>query len=692
MNTSFSNIGRVPFLLTSQSALSNINRTNVSAFNINNQLSTGRRINRASDDSVRASAISVLDGRLAVSDQRERSLAHASTVLGSLDNSMKEASDLVRDAQSLASSQIGLTSSATERTQQANVVSSMIRQLYSLTNRTHDGSPQGVHLFGGSATNTPPVVEVNGGYRYVGRGSGMLTDLGLPDEIPITVGGQNALGEISARVTSTVNLDPNLAAGTRLTDLNGARGLGISPGVINFTFSGSPVVGTVDLTQTQSVQETATKLEAAIRAYETANGVSVLGPGGVSFNGERFSFAVVAAGAPTLSFSDATNGTTAADLGLVSAPFSNAAQNGVDLDPKLTLRTPIASLTGVTVPLGSIRIRTTQGGVAAIHDIDLSSAQTLDDMRNLLETSGSGVRLEINQAGTGINLLNEVAGVSIAVEEVPGGANTATELGIRSYAATTAISDFNNGRGVRIVSGAINPVTGLPDPTLDADFRITLGNGQYFDVDLQPADLVNVQTVLTKVNAAFTAAIGSQNNPAAPVLAAGQFTAGLTNGINGLSFSSPVAGAIAVGTLNNSAAAEDLGLLGLSLDATSATYVAQDRAQVRVNNLFSDLVDLRDALLRNDSSAITLAGEQMNANADRMYGAYALVGTYDKRIREAQTQLEDLRVLDTKTKSELQDVDFAEAATRFSQLQTQLQASLRTASIMGSTSLFDLIG
>ena len=48
-------------------------------------------------------------------------------------------------------------------------------------------------------------------------------------------------------------------------------------------------------------------------------------------------------------------------------------------------------------------------------------------------------------------------------------------------------------------------------------------------------------------------------------------------------------------------------------------------------------------------------------------------------------------MLDTQTKSSLEDLDFSEAAVRLSLLQTQLQASLQTAGRLSSLSLFDFL-
>src|SRR5262249_4735197 len=99
-------------------------------------------------------------------------------------------------------------------------------------------------------------------------------------------------------------------------------------------------------------------------------------------------------------------------------------------------------------PLGSITLK----NAGNTRTVDLSSAQTLDDVRNLIEGSGLGLRVQINDAQTGLDVLNEVStgkAGAMSIEEVPGGNLTATRLGIRTYAAETRLADFNDGKGVR---------------------------------------------------------------------------------------------------------------------------------------------------------------------------------------------------------------------------------------------------
>ncbi len=689
-----STISRIPNLLSSQVLLAQLNRTNLALFRVQEQLTTGHIINRFSDDSIGASAISVLQARLARGEQRGQNLTQADSALGFLDGSLGDVSDHLNRAREIASGQIG-ASGENDRNASAVEIDGMIRDLFTLANREING----LHIFGGSTPTRTPFIEMPGfgGFRYVGSGNGLRADLDSASDVPITLGGDNAIGATSARVRSTRDLDPSLTRETRLTDVRGGRGLGVTPGIVEFSFDGGPAAS-IDLTGAEDVGDVLDTIAAAIREYETSNGVTILGPGGVSVSGEGISIDVVAGPPdPQLTFDDPATGHTGQDLGLTQAAFEATSLVGVDLDPKITLLTPISAIGGLTVPMDGIRIKFTLGSNTSIREVDLSSAQTVDDLRALIETAAPGVRVGVGADGRGLDIVNEIAGPSMSIEEIAGAPNTASELGVRTLDLTTVVSDFNNGRGVSINHGAVDPVTGLPDPARDVDFRIKLGNGQSFDVDLQPADMVSVQTVLARINQAFTDALSQPPvNPGAPALVAGDFNASLTDGTNGITFvqatGPAAAGAIGVEARNNSGAAEDLGLTAGTYDATSATLIAQDRAMVRVDSIFTALIELREALRSDSTSGITLAGEQLEGMADRNGETRALVGVYASRIARAITRLDDSQVTDTKLLARVQDIDFAEAATRYTMLQTQLQAALTAGSQINSLTLLDFIG
>ena len=653
-----SNLARVPNTLVSQIVRSSLTRTQQDILRLQIQLTTGKVVNRASDNPVAASSISVLDDLIERRDQRLRNLSHGDSVLGNVDAALGDASGMLLEAKGIGSSQIGVGSDAETRRNQAQVIDAMINQLIGIANRQF----QDLYLFGGDATANPPIVELLGGLQYQGVGDGMSTDLGSAGPIPITMSGEDAFGTLSARVQGAVDLNPTMTGNTRLMDLNGGRGFGISLGTINADVNGVDVA--IDLSDAHTVSDVIATLEAAIQTEDPGATVAI------SAAGDAFS--IVPSGGVTITITDAGGGNTAADLGLAQV-FDGVTIDGSDVDPRITDLTPVTSLSGVTVPMGTIRI--TNAGQS--RDLDLSSAATVQDIINAVQGLDLGVRVEIAETGDRLNFINELSGGQMAIAEVAGG-TTATELGVRSFAASTLLEDFNNGLGVEILSGAVDPITGLPDPAKDLDFRITLKDGSTFDVDLVGSQ--DVSDVLDAINAAATAA---------GIAVPADFEAALAADGNGIELTDGTAGVTTlVEALNGSHAAENLGILG---STTSATLTGEDRATVAVDSVFSHLIALRDALLTNDERGITLATGNLETDINRLANARAQAGVRNRRVMDAIIREEDLRIQDASLRSQVQDLDFTEAAIRFSTLQQQLQAGLITASQAASLSLMDFL-
>lgn len=684
------NLNRVPNMLANSLLLGSVTRTNLDLLNVQTQMTTGRRISRVSDDSVAASAIGVMNQRLAVGAQTINNLSTAGSTLGYLDTSIGDATDLVREAKSIASGQLGVGSDASTRRTQSVVIDGMIRQLLDITNRSYNG----VYLFGGATGTQEPMSELRGGFRYSGRGSGLFAELGPARDVPVNIGVDSAIGNVSARVRSQRDLNPALTAATRLADIAGARGQGVVAGSVQFSFNGGPTAR-VDLAGADTAGDIVTRLTAAIRQYETDNAVTVLGPGGVSLAGGSISIDVVPGPPdPVLAFGDIGSGTTAQDLGLSQSTFAATTPAGADTNPRVTLQSPISALSGLTLPLGTVRFRFTAGAQSSFTDVDLSGVQTVDQLRDKIETAVPGVRVQINGAQTGIDILSEISGPALSIEPTGTGPDTAAELGVRTLDLNTPLTDFNDGRGVRIVDNIADPQTGAVTRNLNRDFRVYLGTGQAVDIDLQPGDLRDVTTLLARINSEIAGAVGQPPIVStAPALAAGDVVARLSPSGNGIQLvqGNGLTGAVRIEKLNNSPAAEDLGLSSGSYDAASASFTAQDRSGVSVDNIFTALVRLRDALKGDDQTGIGLAGESIDGQVDRLAQTQALVGVYSNRVSEAERRQEDENVLNEKLRSQLQDTDYAEASVRFSLLQTQLQAALRTGAQASTQTLLDFL-
>ncbi len=680
-----SNVGRAPTLLVNQIQLANIQRSSLGLFEAQSQLATGRSILRPSDDPVSTAAIAQLDDSIQRSSQRLRNIDQADANLALIETSLAEANDLLLSAKEVASTQVNIGSSAEERENQAAVINSLIDGLFTQMNRKSVDN----YLFGGSRTSTPPFETFGAGFVYTGEFDKLTTDINLGRSVPTTLVGIESLSSQLNKVEGDVDLSPTITPETLLKDLRSAHGLGVTKGPIQMQFENGPIVQ-IDLTTADTVEDVITRVDSAIRQYETTNGVTILGPGGVGLSAEGFSIDVVPgtppAADPQLTFLELGAGTTARDLGLTTntgTSFEATQADGQNLDPKLTMSSTVASLAGLGGTLDEFVIN--NGGRRA--QIDLSGAQTIEDVKNAIEAADIGARLVINAQGTGIDIVNLVSAEpdqAMTIEEVPGGARTAELLGIRSLKASTRTDTFNDGRGVTVLDGRTDPQTGLADPTLDIDFAITLGDGSSFNVNLRPQDVVTTGDVIARINAE---AAGQGIPPAS-------FQAGLGDGANGIEFTQDAgfANPIEIEKRNNSSAMNDLGLSDATYDAASATLAGVDPAPVVSDTVFTRLIQLREALTGNDTTGITFAGTKLEGVVDSVAQTRGLVGSYSKRLETARVREEDVNVMEQSFRSELRDLDFAEASTRLTQLQTQLQAGLQSMSIANQLSLLDFLG
>lgn len=653
-------LARVPNLFSSQMMLSNLNRSSAGLLQLQAQMGTGLRVLRPSDDVVASATIGTLDDILERRAQQLGNLQQADSLLGTVDQAISEVNELILEAKGIGLSQIGIGSDAQTRANQAQVIDSILDSLVAVSNRDF----RGIHFFGGQAVGDAPIQDMLGFHRYVGEGTGMTSDLGLASGLEVTLGAERVFGAMSARVRGLADLDPRIQPDTRISDLRGARGQGVELGAINVNVNGTDLQ--IDLSDFETIGEIVQELQTQIKSVDPLASFAI-----DPIDGHGFYVQTVLG---PITISDVEGQSTAADLGLTGFYPTGSGNATGDLDVVLNELTRMDALPGLTIPMGTIRIE----NAGQVREADLSGVETVGQLVAEIEALGIGVRVEVDPDGRRLNFRNELSGTHMSISEVGGGL-TATELGIRSFAGDTLLADFNDGRGVGSVSGGFDPITGLPDPALDMDFRITLGDGTVFDTDISGA--VTVDDVLAAVNTAAAAA-----GLAVP----GGFEARLAPDGNGIELVDGTGGGggILVERLNNSTAAADLGILGSSAGAVLA---GSDRAQVAADGLFTHLIALRDALLADDEAGIAFATEQLDEDVLRAAEARAEVGVRSRRVNDSISREEDRMVQDQAQLSEVRDLDFAEAATRYALLEQQLQASMMTISRSQQLSLLDFL-
>ncbi len=635
-----SNLARVSSGMSAALMLSNLQQNNIDLLNIQEQISTGQRVNRPSDDASVVAQITTLLRVLEQDDQTLTNLTQAEATINTTDHALSDVSNLLLEAQTIASSQVGIGSDPVTRANQAQVIVAQIDELLRVANRELND----IHLFAGESSSQTPFVDFAGGIQYIGSRDDLATDLGLGSGVAVNTNGVTAFGGLSARVQSAIDLDPDLYATTRLVDINGARGLGVTLGSVTVTVDGSPT--DVDLTGADTIEDITDRISDAIGV---ANGVLlVIGD----------SFQLIANPGHTVSITDIGQANVAADLGIdivadASASAVPVLVAGTDVDPHVTELTQVGSITAPFDTFSGMTV--TNGSLSGV--IDFTGAVTVQEMINIVDAAQLGIRLEISEDNKTLRLVNEISGTELSVGE--NGGTTATDLGLRTFDTTTALAELNFDKGINTATGN--------------DLRIHLHDGSDIYVDLSAA--VTVGDVITAINTA----------------GGGSVTAAFVPTGNGIQLTDATVGADAFAVFNEgqSNAATDL---GIRVNAgAAATLSGSDVAKVRVESVFTHLMMLRDGLLNDDEKLITEAGSLIASDITTVATARAKMGVRAQRVNKQITRVQELTLQNQSLLSDVRDIDLNEAITRFTQLQQQLQANLLVGQQNLSLSLLDFL-
>lgn len=649
------NMTRISNNMQTASILESLRRNTLSLYTEQNRVASGNRFTAPSEDPVNATKAVQLTEVLERQEQMLANIRHADSFLSVTDSAIGEVNDLLTEAYSIASEMVNTTSSDDERTSMAELINGMIDELVAVGNRRYNG----VQLFGGQQTTTTPFTQSTGGVEYRGDTGSLTTNVDYGQDVTYNLNGSELFGMLSSQVSGCVDLNPAVTAETRLSDLKGAAGAGVTSGLIRVSTTTPPSSFTVDLTGAETVGDAVDFINAAAAKVGLTVGA-----------GAEFNAAINAAntgiditlGGGTITVADVGQGVTARDLGLTTT--AAAGVTGGDLQPKLTTTTPISSLFGgAGATLGSISIQ--NGNSTAT--VDLSGASTVGDVLNAITACGLSVEAKINDAGTGIDVVNRVSGARLSVGEA--GGNTAQLLGIRSFYGGTTLSSLNDGDGVGNNTG-------------EADFRIVTRDGSRVDVNLDGAKTID--DVLNAINtAAATAGVS--------------VTASLATTGNGIQLVDGTSGSetFRVVSLNASTAAEDLGILGTDSSGTGQ-ILGTDVAAIQTDSVFTALFELYDALTATNPSnvqeaQITAAAEKIKGFMESATQLQGIVGARSQAMTTRKEMTEDAVVSTQALLSEVKDLDYTEAVTKFQAAQTALQGNLMTSSRMMQMSLLDFL-
>jgi flagellar hook-associated protein 3 FlgL len=639
--------GRIPNSLLASQSVNNINSVEDQLNTVEQQIETGQQLFTPGQNPTATALVLPLQQQLASQTQYQSNLTTDQSLLQSTDTALQNVSTSISQANSLLLSGLGTTSTATDNQALASQVSSIIQGLVNTANSTF----QGQNLFGGSDTQTAPFqVLGTGAIRYNGDQSSINSNVASGLTTPNNIDGITAFGAISTPVGSNVN--PALTLQTNLSDLNDGRG--VSLGSIQVTVNnGTPVTETVDLSHAATIGDVQQLIENAFPPGTLTVGVVSSVP--------QDSLQITPS-AGTVAVSDVGGGQTAADLGIASG--AAASITGSNLNPQLTLETPLSALNGGAGVDTADGIVISDGTTQST--VNISQDVTVQDVFNTLTAADPNLDVGINAAGNGLAISTRLSGVNFSIGE--NGGTTATDLGIRTMTGSTLLSSLNSGQGVPLstTDSNGNPVT--PQITID------LRDGSSVNVNL--AGATTVQDVLNDINA----------------VQPGVLTASLNSVGNGISITDNDGSSTGPLTVETNDISTGLGIAGTqsSTDPTQP-LVGTDVNPIQANGVFNLLTQLQTALNTSNNAELTRLQPLLQQELNRVGVVQSDLGSREQMLSQVQTQLSTQQTNVQSAISAQMNVNMASALTQLTQLQTSLQATLQTTATSMQMSIFQYL-
>ena len=175
---------------------------------LHNEISTGKRLSKPSDDPAAVARTLTYNGDIAAGEAYLRTIDSATTWMNATDDALSEAGDLLQRARELAvqgaNGTLTPADMATIGSEVGNILSQMVV--------TGNASLRGQRLFGGELINADPFTAsaTAPGYTYTGDTGTMEREYDLGAYVTINTPGQSTMGPA---ITALFNLRNNLNAG-----------------------------------------------------------------------------------------------------------------------------------------------------------------------------------------------------------------------------------------------------------------------------------------------------------------------------------------------------------------------------------------------------------------------------------------------------------------------------------------------
>ncbi|MBI5266143.1 MAG: flagellar hook-associated protein FlgL [candidate division Zixibacteria bacterium] len=609
-------------------------------------MSSGRRINKPSDDP--AGTLRDLGYRTELSDtdQYQKNINSAQSWVKTYDNLMADMKDVMSSVKEIAIAMANGHYDAIARSGSATEVEAAVDHFMQLANSQVENR----YILSGDLTQTQPFSKSSNGIIYQGDLGKIEFEISPHMRQTVNLPGSDLLLQELFVLGDQADLNVAVTTGTLLADLHNGAGIDLTTPTFTITDINLNLSATIDLTGAVTVNDALSMINTQL----SAAGI---------------------------------NNLTAAVADTQNALVLKTTPNGL-ISPN-TLIARLNGGNGADMVPGMIRV--TDGGLIDV-EVDLSGSTTLADVMTAfntqLATAGvNNVAMTIAPGGTALQITDSNAvPLGLSVTEMTMNEQTASQLGIvGSINPTLTGTDLNPSVSFSVsettgsVAGQLGILGDLTSDKIgtDLDPRLTLtslltdlnnGLGSGLEnlvlkqgsvavtLDLSDPGLITVQDLLDRFNSSGLSINASLNTTNRGIQVA--------NTDSSRSFIIEESG--------TGRTAKNLGLYGSS-------------------DMMGTLYALTDALRSDDQEGSGLLLRNLDSAIQRLLDSRAEIGSRGNRLRTLSTRLDEQKLTVTRRLSEVEDADITELITQLATHENNYRAALGATGRIIQPTLMDFL-
>jgi flagellar hook-associated protein 3 len=619
------------------------------------QMSTGRRINKASDDPIGTHKDLRYRSILSNISQYKTNISSGLHLLSSYDNIFGNMKDMLQAANEIAISMNNEPNNdPSTNLVAAEEINSIITQLYDMVNTRLGGR----YILSGFKTRTEAFTAGVRGYQYQGDKGVTEIEVESASKMGVNVIGSDVLMQPLSVIGKESDLSTGIVPTTLLSDLHLGNGVdltnGINPGTFKITNSNlDPAINTVTIDIS-----TAINLNDAVSQINNQLAIGGFTDIRVDYSPDGINLQWVIS-----------------DGGLIDDSTLLANLNMGD---------------GVDLENGQLRFHNADDSIDVT--IDISGAETIGDVRTIINgdatLQANGIMAIINLTSTGLDILDIDSPATELIIDNIGEGSTASNLGIEGNIGAELNGRDLNPKAEFVVSESETGQTTITDLGLEGIYNYT-SSGE----DLNPR--LQVSTELDSLKSGRGIDLGririSQGLRSVVVNLSEQNykTIGdILNAINGL-------GLDILATINPDQTgiqiAPTIDTETLLIEEVDGGQAAHEWGIFGSPDIMGNLMLLEDALLKDDRDTIGKVIGDIYAGIDHVLNRRASVGAKVIRLEAANSHLADQEYNFTNLLSEVEDADLTKLISELAMQENSYQAALVAASKIIQPSLTDFL-